>query len=118
MNKIINYLKSISMFLIVFFVYLLLMSIISYFELFNYKTISIINYIAMIILFFLLGSKTAHMEQRKGYLNGFLVSLVLVIIFLIITLFISKIGFSNIVYYMSLILSSVIGGIVGVKEKK
>ena len=72
----------------------------------------------MIVLFFLLGHKTAHMEQKKGYLNGFLVSLVLVIVFLIISLFISKIGFSNIVYYMSLILSSVIGGIVGVKEKK
>ena len=118
MNKIINYFKSISMFLIVFFVYLLLISIIGYFEIFNYKTINIINYIVMIVLFFLLGHKTAHMEQRKGYLNGFLVSLVLVIIFLVISLFTSKIGFSNIVYYMSLILSSVIGGIVGVKEKK
>lgn len=118
MNKIINYFKSISMFLIVFFVYLLLISIIGYFELFNYKTINIINYIVMIVLFFLLGHKTAHMEQSKGYLNGFLVSLVLVIVFLIISLFISKIGFPNIVYYMSLILSSVIGGIVGVKEKK
>ena len=117
MNKIINYLKSISMFLIVFFVYLLLISIIGYFELFNYKTINIINYIVMIVLFFL-GHKTAHMEQKKGYLNGFLVSLVLVIIFLVISLFTSKIGFPNIVYYMSLILSSVIGGIVGVKEKK
>ena len=118
MNKIINYLKSISMFLIVFFVYLLLISIIGYFELFNYKTINIINYIVMIILFFLLGHKTAYKEQRKGYLNGFLVSLILIIVFFIITLFLTKIKFSNIVYYTSLILSSIIGGIIGVKDKK
>lgn len=117
MNKIINYLKNISLFFIVLFIYLLLMSIIYYFELFSYKTINIINYIFMILLFFLLGFKTAYKEQRKGYLNGFLVSLVLIIVFFIITLFLTKIGFSNIVYYMSLILSSVIGGIVGVKEK-
>lgn len=71
MNKIINYLKSISMFLIVFFVYLLLISIIGYFELFNYKTINIINYIVMIILFFLLGYKTAHMEQKKRLFKWF-----------------------------------------------
>ena len=72
----------------------------------------------MIILFFLLGFKTAYKEQRKGYLNGFLVSLILVVLFLIISLFLTKIKFTNIVYYMSLILSSIIGGIIGVKDKK
>ncbi len=117
MNKIINYLKNISIFIIVLFIYLLLISIMGYFEILNYKTINIINYIVMIILFLLLGFKTAHTEQKKGYLNGFLVSLILIIIFLIISLIISKISFSNIVYYISLILSSIIGGIIGVKDK-
>lgn len=117
MNKIINYLKSISMFLLFFIVYLLLISLISCFELLSFKTIGIINYIMILILFFILGFKTSNLEQKRGYLNGFIVSLALVIIFIIITLIIDKIDFSKLVYFLTLITSSVTGGIIGVNKK-
>lgn len=116
MNKIINYLKSISLFLIIFLVYLLLISIISYFELLNFKTISIINYIMILLLFFILGLKASNLEGRKGYLNGFLVSLILVILFIFITLLSDKLDFSKLVYFLTLIASSVTGGIIGVNK--
>jgi putative membrane protein (TIGR04086 family) len=118
MNKIINYIKSISLFLIIFLVYLLIISLVSYFEILNSKTIGIINYIVILIMFFILGFKASNLEGRKGYLNGFLVSLVLVILFMLITLIIDKINFSKLVYYLTLIASSVTGGIIGVGKKK
>ncbi|MBQ6285349.1 MAG: TIGR04086 family membrane protein [Bacilli bacterium] len=117
MNKIINYIKSISLFLLIFIIYLLIISLISYFELLSFKTIGIINYIMILLLFFILGFKTSHLEQNKGYLNGFIVSLVLIIIFTIITLIIDKIDFSKLVYFLTLIASSVTGGIIGVNKK-
>ncbi len=118
MNKIINYLKSISLFLIIFFLYLLLISLISYFELLNYKVVGIINYVVIILLFFILGLKAANLEGRKGYLNGFLVSLILVLFFMLITLITDKIDFSKLIYFLTLIASSVTGGIIGVGNKK
>lgn len=117
MNKVINYLKSISLFLLIFLCYLLIISLVSYFELISFKSISIINYIVILILFFILGFKASNLEGRKGYLNGFLVSLITIIIFVIITLIIDKIDFSKLVYFLTLMASSVTGGIIGVNNK-
>ena len=116
MNKIINYLKSISLFLILFLIYLLIISLIYYLEILSYNTVSIINYIVILLLFFVLGFKTSSLERSKGYLNGFIVSTSICILFSIITLFISKYSFGALVYYLSLILSSITGGIIGVTK--
>ena len=105
MNKIINYLKSISLFLILFLIYLLIISLIYYLEILSYNTVSIINYIVILLLFFVLGFKTSSLERSKGYLNGFIVSTSICILFSIITLFISKYSFGTLVYYLSLIFS-------------
>ena len=101
MNKIINYLKSYLVIFIVFLLYLIIISTIFYFELLSYKTTSIINYIFMIIIFFLLGRKVTIFERKKGYLNGFIISSILVILFALI----------------SLIVSSMIGGILTINKK-
>ena len=116
MSKIINYLKSISLFLILFLIYLLIISLIYYLEILSYNTVSIINYIIILLLFFILGFKTSSLERSKGYLNGFIVSASICILFSLITLFISKYSFGALVYYLSLILSSVTGGIIGVTK--
>ena len=106
------------MFLIMIIVYLLIISTFYYFELFNYKTLSIINYISLIIMFFILGFRVTHYERHKGYLNGFLISTILVILFSLVSLIISKLSFSSLVYYLSLIISSMIGGIIGIGKTK
>jgi len=116
MNKVINYLKSYLYYLVLLLIYLLIVSIFYYFEIFNYKTISIINYMINIILFFLLGFRISKIEHKRGYLNGFLISIILIIVFSIISLIYAHFGISNLVYYLSLILSSILGGIFGVTK--
>ena len=116
MKKIINYLKSISLFLILFLIYLLVISLVYYLEVFSYNVVSIINYIVILLLFFVLGFKTSSLEKSKGYLNGFIISLSICFVFSLITLFISKYSFGTLVYYLSLILSSITGGIIGVTK--
>lgn len=117
MNKFNNYLKSLALFGIIFIIYLFLISILYYFELFSYKTINIINYIIILILFFITGFKISSLEGKKGYLNGFLISTILIITFCLLSLIISKLEFSSLIYYLSLILSSITGGIIGVTKK-
>ncbi len=118
MNKIINYLKSFGLFCIILVVYLLIMSLLYYFELLSYNTLSIINFIVSILLFFILGFRVSSLEGKRGYLNGFLIAVCVVILFMLISLIISKLTLSSLVYYLSLILSSIIGGIIGVSKFK
>ncbi len=112
MNKIIDLLKTYLFIFIVLFIYLILMSIFSHFEVFNYNTVSIINYIFMMLLFFVLGFKYSSKIKKKGYLNGFISSAVLVILFCLFSLIITKLDLSSLIYYLTLILSSITGGII------
>ena len=112
-----NYSKTILKHFLFMLIYALIISLLYFLKIFNYKTIRIINYIVNLILFFYSGYKIASLEQKKGYLNGFLVSLIIIFIFFIPTIFISKINFTTLVYYLSLITSSIIGGIIGVTKK-
>lgn len=116
-NKLFNILRCLSYFLAILIVYLLIISIFNYFEILSYKVVSIINYIFVILLFTFSGFKLSRYERKKGYLNGFLMSLVLLFIFCIIALITSKLSFSSLVYYLTLILSSIVGGIIGVPNK-
>lgn len=111
-----NYLKTYMLFFILLFIYLIIISFLYYLELFNYNILYIINYIFMIMLFFIIGFRISHLERNKGYLKGFIISSSIIIPFSIITLIISNISFSNIVYYVSLILISITGGIIGVNK--
>ena len=117
MNKIINYLKTYLLFLIVLIIYLIVFSLIMYFELISYKTLNIINYIFVILLFFITGFRISNLERNKGYLNGFFISSILIILFTIISLILGKLNLSSLIYYISVILSSIFGGIIGVNKK-
>jgi putative membrane protein (TIGR04086 family) len=112
MNKIIYLLKTYIFIFIFLIIYLLLISIFCYTELISFKTINIINYVFMIFLFFLLGFKYSNKIKKRGYINGFISSSILIIIFLLFSLIISKVNISSLIYYLSLILSSITGGII------
>jgi putative membrane protein (TIGR04086 family) len=118
LNKFINYLKSYLLFFIILFIYLIIISLFNYFEILPNNILNIINYIFILLLFLILGFKISKLEQNKGYLNGFLISLILITIFSIMTLIIDKIDFSKLVYFLTLIASSITGGIIGIQRKK
>ncbi len=111
-----NYLKCYLLYFLILIIYLILVSIFYYFNLINYKTINIINYLVNLLLFFILGYKISSLEKKRGYLHGFLISSLLVILFSFICLILSKYNFSSLVYYLSLIISSMIAGIIGVSK--
>ena len=112
MNKLIYLLKTYIFIFIMLLIYLIIISIFSYYEIFNYKTVNIINYAFMIILVFILGFKYSKKLNKKGYINGFISSSILVIFFVLLSLIISKVNITSLIYYLSLILSSITGGII------
>ena len=117
MEKLIIILKNSLKMYLVLLIYLLLISIIYYFEILNYKVINIISYILVILLFLILGIKVSKKIKSKGYLNGFIAGLTNISIFILLSIIFNKISLNSVIYYSILILSSVIGGIIGAQEK-
>lgn len=117
MNIILTYLKSIYKFIIFFIILLFITSLFNYLEILDYNIINIINYVLTLLMFYMLGLKLSKIRKSKGYLNGFIIGLIITIIFSLITISLSKYNLNTLIYYLTLILSSITGGIVGVSKK-
>lgn len=118
MDKIKNYIICllITIFLIVILSFFI--NILNYFDILKpniYKAIIILSIILSIFTgSYKLGLKTA----KNGYLNGILYGVVFCIISIIITLVIKKgIDIINIVYYLIIIITSLIAGTIGINKK-
>lgn len=118
MNTYKNYLKTIIKFFITLLIYISIVSIFNYFSIFSYNFTLIINYIFLLLLFGYTGYKISKLQKNKGYLNGFLISLVIVLLFCFIGAFHSHLTYTSLVYYLSLMVCSIIGGIIGVPNEK
>ena len=118
MSKVKDYLKITLLFILVLMIYLAIISIFRYYEVFNYKILNIVNYILLLILYFYSGMRISSIKKTKGYLNGFIIGIIITFIFAILSLILYRLNFSSLVYYLSLISSSILGGIIGVYIKK
>ncbi|MBQ3142065.1 MAG: TIGR04086 family membrane protein [Bacilli bacterium] len=115
MKKLIIYLKDISYFFIPLIIITIILSLLNYLGVLNYKTVKIISFIMTILLFMFLGIKTAKRSQKKGYINGLKISLIGIFMFLILSLLtFSTIKWQIIIYYFILLVSGTLGGMIGV----
>jgi len=118
MNKYVNFLKTTGETILVLLIYNIITSIFYYFNILSSNVIGIINYIFVLLLFLLSGFKIGKRNESKGYLNGFLIGLLITLIFIIFSLISGAFTGKSLIYFISLIVSSIIGGIFGVDKKK
>ena len=114
------YLKNYGIMIITFLITTLIISILNYFNLINQNIINITKLIIPIIIFFIFGIKIGKISKNKGYLEGIKYSTIFLIFFLIITFIFyrKEINFNLIILYSSIIISTMIGAIIGIQEKK
>lgn len=117
-KRLLSYLKILLFYGVSIVSFLLIVSIIYYFEIVNYKVLYIISYVFMLILHLLVGFKVSRFERKKGYLNGFISGVVFTLVYLLISLILKDNTTSSYIYYLTLILSSIVGGISGVPNEK
>lgn len=118
MNKIFNYLKFISVFLIIELMITFIISLLNLIGL-NSGIGTIIILICNIILFFALNFFNAHKNKKNGYLEGILLGIIFILLmFLIkIILFENTFKISTLIYYLILFITSIFGGMFGVNKK-
>lgn len=119
MNRLINYLKFISIFLIMELAITFIMSLLNLLGVQSGIT-SLIIFIFNIILIFILSFINAKKKTKNGYLEGLFLGLIFIFIMILIKfiLFNSNFNIATILYYLILIITSIIGGMFGINKKE
>ena len=115
-----KFIKSSIFMLIIFFTLNLIITIISYFDLFNNSLINIIKIISFIIIFISTGIYLGLNSKKKAYIEGLKLSAIIIVIFSIITLIIPNLDFSikTIISYLLLTSLIVIGSSIGINKRR
>ena len=118
MKKLVNYLKFIGIFLIIELAITFIMSLLNLLGISSGIT-SLIIFIFNIILFFILNFLNAKKTIKRGFLEGLILGLIFIsIMFLIkIVLFDNSFNIATIIYYIILLVTSVLGGMFGINKK-
>ncbi|MBE6156763.1 MAG: TIGR04086 family membrane protein [Firmicutes bacterium] len=118
MNKLINYLKYVSIFLIIELMITFIMSLLNLLGV-NSGITTIIMLVCNLILFFILNYFNAFKLKKKGFLEGIILGFIFIIFMILIKviLFNSGFGISTFIYYTILFIISILGGMFGVNKK-
>ncbi len=118
MNKLFNYLKFVSIFLIIELMLTFITSLLNLIGI-NSGITAIILLIGNLILFFTLTYINAFKLRKKGLIEGLLLGLIFIVLMFIIKiiLFDNDFNISTIIYYAILIITSMLGGMLGVNKK-
>lgn len=120
MNFIKNKITTLLFFIIILSITSLVYTILLYFNVVSTdkNTIKITCYIIGLFLFFILGIISTIKENKNGWLKGLSASIFILLIALLINLCTHSFNFTLLIKYFSYILTSSIGGIIGINIKK
>ena len=114
--KLINYVKSYLYFLIPLIILLFLLTIFYYFDIISQNTTKYLKIGIVIISALIGGFQIGQYSNTKGYLQGIILGTIISIIFFIISLFTKDLKPSQILYYLIIIITTTIGGILGINK--
>lgn len=97
--------------------YIIIISILNYLEILNYSITSILNMLLGVFIFFYISFKISRKKQKKGYLWGLKIGLILLTIFFLLSLILqNNFSLKTIIYYLILLLTSVSAGMLGINK--
>lgn len=116
MKKMFKYLGYYTIFLILLLFVCSLLNLIGV----NSSITNLLIFIFNISLFFIFGIKSGKRANNKGYLAGLKIGGLFLLLLIIINLFTNRVIFSisTLIYYIILILASVLGGMLGINKKE
>ena len=113
-----NYLISLGYFFTILLISTLIQTILYYFNILNTNIISIIKLLIPIISISIASYKLGTKSKQKGYLEGIKIGITIIGIFTIITLLTDKLSIKSLIYYLILIISSILSSMIGINKKK
>ena len=113
-----NYLKSSLYSLGIMIICTIIITILNYFNIINGTLLNIIHYIIPIISVMVGSFILGKTSSKKGYIEGLKYSGIWCIIFLIVNIFIKELNISSIIFFIIIILLSMLSSIFGINRKR
>ena len=102
----------------IFLVTTLIVTILYYFNLIDSGIVYIIKYIIPIISISISGYIMGSHSKEKGYLSGIKIGASIILVFLVLVLLFDKISIKTLLYYVILMLISILGSMLGINLQK
>ena len=120
MNKYFKYLKALLYIFIPLFIFNIILSLFYYFNTISDNTLNIISLISTFICIIIGGIYIGNRTNRKAYLEGLKLGLIISILFTFFSLVIFNKGINikSLLYYLSLLLTSTLGSMIGISKRK
>lgn len=119
MKKYKSILKSLGWFYSILIIYLLFITTLAHFNLISYKVVSVFSFIFMCILFMITGFNLGKKSEKKGYLTGLFIGAINILLILLLSLILRSLpNIKSLLYFITLLLSSTLGGMFGINKKK
>lgn len=114
--------KNLLMFILYFMIFIfgatVILTLFNYFNIFSNNTIKILKFLipffGVVVNSYLLGKKSV----KKGYLEGLKFGGCIILIFIIITLIAKSFSMNTVIYYLILLLASILSSMIGINKKK
>lgn len=96
----------------------LLLTLFNYFNLLNTKIISVLKLLIPLTAIFISSYKLGQQSEKKGYIEGLKIGLMIIATLLILVLLLDKFTLKSLLYYLILLLSSILSSMIGINRKK
>ena len=117
-NMIKNYFKSFIYFISIILIGSIIVTIFHYFSLLNLNIINILNIILSIISIFISSFILGKQCKQKGYLEGLKFGIIIILFITIINLFLHNLTLKIIIFYLILLITSILGSMIGITKHK
>lgn len=119
MDNVKNYLIAIGYFLLVVAVFAIILTIFNYYDIVTNKLFKVIKVLIPSLALFIGGYKVGNNANKKGYIEGIKLSLIVIVLLFMFSYlgFNASFSISLILYYIILIISSMLGAMIGINKK-
>lgn len=118
MKTIKNYLISVGISLLLVLLFAFILNVLNYFDVLNKSFYKVFLILFSVISIFVGSYSTGYNSNKKGYLNGFVFGIFISLIFIILSLlFKADLSVSSFIYYLIIVITSLVGGAVGINKK-
>ncbi|MDD4036030.1 MAG: TIGR04086 family membrane protein [Bacilli bacterium] len=120
MLRLYEYLKIIGYMIGIILIFTFLITILNYFNILSTLTISYLKLIIVLITAFSSGILVGKSSIKKGWLEGLKLGISIVVLMILFSyLGLGKsLAYKNIIYYIIIIITTILGGMIGINRKK
>lgn len=114
-----KYLKNLGIIIGLMLILSMIVTLLSYFNIFNLKVLSIFKLIIPLISLFIGSFRLGKITKSKGYLEGIKIGLIFILfIFLINILLLKNLSLKILIYYVIILVTSIIASMLGITKNK